>query len=127
MTKAGAMYDFFSSFGLTAYEESSVPTDEDGGPPSFPYLTYELITDSFGSVIPITFSIWYKTTSWKEPNAKEEEISKAIGRAGIFVPCDGGAIHFNRETPWAQRMGDDSDKSIKRISMNLSVEFLTED
>ena len=127
MTKAAALYAFFSSFGIPAYEENSVPTDEDGEPPSFPYLTYELITDSFGTEIPLSFSAWYKSTSWTEANRMEETISKRIGRAGIHVPCDGGAVWFKRGTPFAERMGDASDQFIKRISMNLSVEFWTED
>ena len=29
MTKSAAIYQFWSSFGLTAYEENTVPTDAD--------------------------------------------------------------------------------------------------
>ena len=36
MTKAAAIYQFWNSFGLTAYEENSVPTDA-----TFPYITYQ--------------------------------------------------------------------------------------
>ena len=127
MTKAEAFYQFFSSFALDTYEENSVPGNEDGGSPSFPYLTYELITGSFGDEIPISFSVWYKSTSWKEANRKADEIEKYLGRAGVHVPCDGGSIWFKRGTPFAERMGDASDQILKRISMNLSVEFWTED
>ena len=127
MTKAEAFYHFFSSFGLTTYEENSVPADEDGGPPSFPYLTYELITGSFGDEVSISFSAWYKSTSWREANRKADEIERHIGRAGVHVPCDGGSIWFKRSTPFAERTGDASDQLIKRILMNLSVEFWTED
>lgn len=42
MTKAAALHSFFSGFGLTAYEENSVPDDA-----VFPYITYSLTTDSF--------------------------------------------------------------------------------
>ena len=42
MTKAAAIYQFWNSFGLTAYEENTVPTDA-----TFPYITYQLVTDSF--------------------------------------------------------------------------------
>ena len=127
MTKAGALYQFFSAFGIPAYEENSVPTNEDGGAPDFPYLTYELITDSFGQDVPISFSIWYRSTSWTAANQMEETISKFIGRNGVHITCDGGSIWIQRGTPWAQRMGDDSDDMIKRIYMNLSVDFWTED
>lgn len=127
MTKAAALYSFFSSFGIPAYEENTVPIDEDGGPPSFPYLTYELITDSFGAEVILSFSAWYKSTSWTEANQMEETISKRIGRGGIYITCDSGVIWIKRGTPWAQRTGDDSDQTIKRIIMNLAVEFWTED
>lgn len=127
MTKAAALYAFFSSFGIPAYEENSVPTGEEGGAPPFPYLTYELITDSFGADVPISFSIWYCSTSWTEANQKESEISAYIGRGGVHIACDGGSIWIKRGTPWAHRMGDDSDEMVKRIYMNLSVDFWTED
>lgn len=126
MTKAQAMYNFYSSFGLPAYEENSVPTTDEGGAPEFPYITYELDTDGFGSEVALTASIWYRTSSWSEANAKAEKISEYIGRGGVTLSCDGGAIWIKRGKPFAQRMGDDSDNMIKRIYMNISVEFLTE-
>ena len=46
MTKEAALYQFWSSFGLTAYEENSVPAQA-----AFPYISYEVITDSFGAQI----------------------------------------------------------------------------
>ena len=135
MTKAAALYNFYSSFNIPAFEENSVPTyEEDKGNSSpddtdlkFPYLTYELITDSFGTEIPISFSIWYRSESWTAANAKEKEISAAIGRGGKILPCDGGAIWLKRGAPFAQRMGDDSDELVKRIYFNVSAEFITAD
>lgn len=124
-TKAAAFYDFFSSFGMKAYEENSVPSNEDGGP-EFPYITYELITDEFGDEVPITFSTWHRSESWIEANAKAEEISERIGRGGIFLDCKGGAIWIKRGSPFATRRGDDSDDLVKRVYFNISVEFWTE-
>ena len=48
MTKAAAIYQFWNSFGLAAYEENSVPDDA-----TFPYITYQLVTDSFDREITI--------------------------------------------------------------------------
>ena len=87
MTKAAAIYQFWNSFGLTAHEENSVPDDAD-----FPYLTYQLVTDSFGREIMLTASIWYRSESWTAINAKTEEISQKISRGGKIISCDGGAI-----------------------------------
>ena len=77
MTKAAAIYQFWSGFGLTAYEENTVPTDA-----AFPYITYQLVTDSFEREIPLTASIWYRSESWTAINAKTEEISRKISRGG---------------------------------------------
>ena len=122
MTKAAAIYRFWNSFGLTAYEENSVPDDAD-----FPYITYQLVTDSFGREAMSTASIWYRSEGWTAINAKTEEISQTIGRGGKVVPCDGGAIWLKRGQPFAQSMGDESDDLIKRKYLNITAEFMTAD
>ena len=122
MTKAAAIYQFWSSFGLTAYEENTVPTDA-----AFPYITYQLVTDSFDREIPLTASIWYRSESWAGINAKTEEISQKISRGGKIIPCDGGAIWLKRGQPFAQSMGDESDDLIKRKYLNITAEFMTAD
>ena len=122
MTKAAAIYQFWSSFGLTAYEENTVPTDA-----TFPYITYQLVTDSFDHEIPLTASLWYRSESWTAINAKTEEISQKISRGGKIIPCDGGAIWLKRGQPFAQNMGDESDNLIKRKYINITAEFLTAD
>ena len=122
MTKAAAIYQFWSGFGLTAYEENAVPDNAD-----FPYITYQLVTDSFGREIPLTASLWYRSESWTGINAKTEEISQTISRGGKVIPCDGGAIWLKRGQPFAQSMGDESDNLIKRKYLNITAEFMTAD
>ena len=120
MTKAAAIYQFWSSFGLTAYEENTVPTDA-----VFPYVTYQLVTDSFDREVAATASLWYRSESWVEINAKTEEISAHIGLGGKIIKCDGGRIWIKRGQPFAQNMGDESDDLIKRKYLNLTFEFFT--
>ena len=122
MTKASTIYQFWNSFGLTAYEENSVPDDA-----AFPYITYQLVTDSFDREIPLTVSIWYLSESWTGINAKTEEISQKISRGGKVIPCDSGAIWLKRGQPFAQSMGDESDNLIKRKYLNITAEFMTAD
>ena len=122
MTKAAAIYQFWNSFGLTAYEENSVPDEA-----QFPYITYQLVTDSFDREIPLTASIWYRSESWSGINAKAEEISQKISRGGKIIPCDGGVIWLKRGHPFAQSMGDESDDLIKRKYLNITAEFMTAD
>ena len=122
MTKAAAIYQFWNSFGLTAYEENTVPDDA-----VFPYITYQLVTDSFGREIMLTASLWYRSESWTAINAKTEEISHTISRGGKIIPFDGGAIWLKRGQPFAQNMGDESDDLIKRKYLNVTAEFITAD
>ena len=122
MTKAAAIYQFWNSFGLTAYEENTVPHDA-----AFPYITYQLVTDSFDREIPLAASLWYRSESWTAINAKAEEISRKISRGGKIIPCDGGAIWLKRGQPFAQSMGDESDDLIKRKYLNITAEFVTAD
>ena len=122
MTKAAAIYQFWSGFGLTAYEENTVPTDA-----AFPYITYQLVTDSFDREVAATASIWYRSESWTAVNAKTEEISQKISRGGKIISCDGGVIWLKRGQPFAQNMRDESDDLIKRKYLNITAEFVTAD
>lgn len=120
MTKAAAINKFWNSFGMMAYEENSVPDDAE-----IPYITYQLVTDSFDNETILTASIWYRGTSWVNANAKAEEISQTICVGGIFLRCDGGRIWIKRGTPFSQNMGDESDDLIKRKYLNITAEYLT--
>lgn len=126
MTKASALYNFFSSFGIEAYEETLVPTGDEA--PKFPYLTYQLVTDSFDNEVLIPVSLWYRSeASLLALNSKTEEISQRIGRGGVFLDCDGGKIWIKRGSPFAQTMSDPEDNTIRRKYINITAEFLTAD
>lgn len=120
-TKAAALHEFFSSFGLPAFPVSSVPEDT-----VFPWLTYELITSAWEEgEVGIVVNLWYYTESEATPNAKAEEISKAIGLGGATLPCDDGLIWVKRGSPWCQSLRDDTDPLIKRRYLNISAEYMT--
>ena len=104
-TKSATIYNFFAGFGIDAYEENSVYSLEN--PPAFPYITYENKTDSFGAGdTSISFSLWFRSTSWVTAHALADEISEYIGQGGKQIPCDGGFIWIKRGQPYAQDMGD---------------------
>lgn len=119
MNKTQALYNFWSDFELNAYDETSVPDSA-----QLPYITYENADDSFGNEIAISASVWYRSTSWKDVTEKVVEISDAITRGGKLIVYDGGAFWIRKGSPWAQRMSDGSDDSIRRIVLNLVIEFL---
>ena len=130
MTKAAAIHAFWNSFGVKAFEENYVKdADENGNPiePEMPYITYQIVTDSFDREVAATANIWYRSSGWKAINAKTEEISREISRGGKIIPCDGGAIWLKRGQPFAQNMGDESDNLIRRKYLNITQKYITSD
>lgn len=122
MTKAAALYQFFSSFDMPAYTSTSVPEDA-----IFPYLTYEVITSTWeAGEVSLTVNLWFYTESEKIPNTKSDEISRAIGLGGKILPCDGGYIWLKRGSPWCQSLSDETSPTIKRRYINVTAEYLTE-
>lgn len=122
MDKAQAIHQFWSSFGLTAIDESSA-YDESMELPSN-YITYEVQTANFGDSVALTASLWYRSTSWKDISQKADQIAEYIGWGGKLIPIDNGYIWIKLGTPFAQRMAVDQD-SIRRIYMNITVDFLS--
>lgn len=121
MDKAQALHAFWSSFDLPAYDENSVPDDV-----QYPYITYSVAEGALEDVISPTASIFYRSTSWAGVEAKKNEIAKKIGEFGhLSIPIDDGFIYMVRGVPFAQRMSDPSDDMVKRIYINIQVEFLT--
>jgi hypothetical protein len=120
VTKAAAIHAFWNQFGIPAYEENTVPEDA-----TYPYITYQLVTDAYIREVVMTASVWYRSTSWMECNAKAEEIGRTIGMGGTVLRCDDGRIWLKRGTPFSQSMGDESDDLVKRKYINISAEYIT--
>lgn len=123
MDKAQALHSFWSSFGLPAYDEASVPSGD--STPQFPYITYTVATDALGSSLPLVASLWYKSTSWRDITLKSEEIARRIETMERPIPLDDGYLWIVRGTPFAQRMAEPDDNTIRRILLNIVAEFLT--
>ena len=119
MNKIQALNSFWNGFGLKAYDEYSVPDNT-----ALPYITYEVSDSDFGDTLAQTASLWYRSSSWSEITAKEQEISDFITRGGRMITYDGGALWIQKASPWAQRLDDPSDEMIRRIVLNIVVEFL---
>jgi hypothetical protein len=121
MSKASALYTWFSGFGITAYEESNVKSN-----PTYPYLTYTYATGDFDSgEVPIVVNLWYRTESNVAIDAKEEEIYTRIGRGGVHVPVEGGVIWLKRGSPFSKPLSEPSDANIRRRYINITAEFQT--
>lgn len=121
MTKAAALQNFFSGFGMYAYPTTAVPSGAE-----LPYLTYDPVFDSWeGGEVGITVKLWFYTESEAVPNAKAQELSEAIGRGGKVIPCDGGFIWLKRGSPWCRNITDDIDRNIKCRDINVTADYLT--
>ena len=121
MDKYQALHGFWSGFDLPAYDENTVPETA-----VMPYITYEAVGDSFDSRNMLSASLWYYSLSWSEISQKSDEISEYMGMGGMMIPYDGGALWASRGTPFAQRMSD-PDPEIRRVLLNIEVEYLSVD
>lgn len=121
MTKEQALHQFFNSFGITGYRNTSVPDDA-----IFPFLTYDTPISSFEEdPVSITLNLYFYTDSEAVPDAKAEEIRKAIGMGGALLNCDGGAIWLKWGVPWCQSLVDETNRNIKRRYINITAEYFT--
>ncbi len=120
MDKAQAIDKFWNGFGLSAYESSSV---EKGT--QMPYITYEVVTDSFEGQTTMYGDLWYYSESWKDITKLADAISAFIGIAGVLIPLDKGYAWIKRSSPFAQHVADPNDM-VRRIRIGIQVEFLTD-
>lgn len=120
MDKSQAIYNFWNSFGIPAYDAYTVPDDA-----QMPYITYEESTASFDQPISLTGTIWYHSTSWKSISEKASEIAWATAR-GYVQEVDDGYLYIVQGTPFSQRRADASDEGIRGLYIILSAEFITE-
>ena len=122
MNKNQALYSFWSSFDLPAYDENTVPADA-----VLPYITYEDATGSIGNVISLSASLWYRDTSWSAISQKAQDIADHIEEMDPpAIRLDTGRLYLFRGSPWAQRMDEPDDDGIRRVVLNLQAEYLTQ-
>lgn len=122
MDKAQAIQQFWSSFNLTAIDEQSAYDTTIELPDN--YITYELQTANLGDPVALTASLWYRSTSWADITQKADEIAAYIGYGGKVIPISNGYLWIKLGTPFTQRMAVEDD-SIRRIILNINVDFLT--
>lgn len=126
LDKEATLHSFWSSFGIPAYDENTVVNPATGKTPEPPYITYDVITDNLGNNCYMSAILWYRDSSWAEITNKSQEISNRFGYSGISIPIQGGYIWIKRGNPFAQRGNDPNDQTIRRILLNIVVEYLTE-
>lgn len=119
-----AQQEFWSSFGLTAYDELTVPDDA-----VMPYLTYEAVSGNLWAKTQVSASIYYRSNSWAEISRKADYIAQRISadeRPAIRIDNGFMKIRLPNGMPFAQRMDEPNDKQVRRIILTVDIEFLTE-
>ena len=119
MTKEQAIHNFWSSFGVPAYDENTVPDDA-----VLPYITYEVSTDSFNNVVISSASVWDRGNSWTRVTNIMNLISEELGIGGTTRKYDNGLMWVMKGTPFSRRIPDDN-QEIRHISMNIETEFVS--
>lgn len=121
MDKAQAIHEFWSSFGLTAYDETILPDSA-----QMPYITYSISTGDIDDTQVLNASIWYRSTSWKEITEKEKEIAEYIAKNGhVVLKLDNGYLWLVKANTFSQRMSDPDDSMVRRMYLMINAEFLT--
>ena len=124
MNKYQALQSFWSSFGWAAYNELTVP-DNAMALNNNRYITYEAMSDSFGNINVASVSLYHRSTSWTTVHAKAQEIEERIKR--MWPPStkiDGGRMKIRTGQPFAKDMADEDD-TIRRVRLNITIEFMT--
>lgn len=119
MNKSQALQKFWSSFGIPAYDQYTVPQTA-----KMPYITYSVSEADFGYPVSLTASIWYRSQSWEQVTLKSYEIAKALSLGGKILKIDDGGIWIYKGSPFSQRMSD-TDDTVRRIVLNITAEFFT--
>jgi hypothetical protein len=120
MNKYEALHKFWSSFGVEAYDENTVPDDA-----KLPYITYSVSVGSFDYPVSATVSIFDRSMKWVSVTEIANRIENALKNGGVNLDYDDGTIWVRMGTPWAQRLSDVSNDTIRRIVLNLEVEFIS--
>lgn len=126
MIKEAAIHNFWSSFGLAAFDENTVIDPVTGKKPSMPYITYDIVTGNLGQECYMNASIWYRSSSWTSITEKKNEIERRFGYGEIIEEIDGGYVRLWKGSPFSQRGNDPEDAGVRVINLNLVAEFCTE-
>ena len=113
------LHNFWSSYGIPAYEQASVPDDA-----VMPYITYTGLVAPFENTVLLTGDVWYNSSRWDTISQKADEIALSLrGHKLLRINTD-EYLMLAQGSPFAQRMYDTND-AVKRIHINVMGEYFT--
>ena len=113
-----AQDNFWSSFGVDAYEENSVLVGT-----AYPYITYEAYDALWSGDVAVSASIWTRSAEWSEADGLANAILNRLKNGGATVPYTDGMIWITADAPIAQSMGDPDDNMVKRKLIRVILHF----
>ena len=124
MDKWQGLQSFWESFGIPAYDENTVPDDA-----VMPYITYSAAVGPYEAVIPMSASIWYYGTDWKNVSNKADQISLVLSSLVTIKLNDHQYLVLSKanESQFAQRVYDETNDLVKRVYLTITGQFLTRD
>lgn len=113
---ASALYNFYSGFGIPAYEVNSIPDDAE-----LPYITYSYSEPEWESPTSHYAQVYMRTNSNTELLEKAGQIVRTIG-LGKRVPFEsGGCLMMYPSTPLVQIMVSEAGDDIRSAYINLQL------
>ena len=125
MTKRAAIHAFWAQFGWPCINEQSDIDEATAQELGFDKkrIEYEFRAGDYTEPIALTASLFHRSTSWTEIDAKADEIRATIGQ-GYKTPVDGGYLWITAGQPFTNDEAP-ADVGWRRIVLNINVNFLT--
>lgn len=121
MNKLQTLDAFWNSFGWPAYNEYSVPDDVE-----YPYITYNVVTSDLDYPVSTYANIWDRSSSWENISLKMLDIERYITTMNPpAIKFDTGRLYITKGNPFSERMQEPNDEMVKRIYINVSMEYFS--
>lgn len=126
MDKVQAIHSFWNSFGIKAYDETTVPDEMSFTNPNnedlSPLITYEVNIGDYGENVASAVSVWYYDDGWKNIESKVKQIDERLSNGGVQIPYDNGSIWIKKGNPYLTRVSDSNDM-VRRYLINTYIEY----
>lgn len=118
MDKWQAIDAYWNGFGLPAYNELTVPEDAPDR-----YITYQSAIGSLDGPMQLSGNIYARGNSWTWIMQKATEMQAGMNRQ---IKVEGGYVKFRVPQGYsAQPQTEANDKQVRRVILQVEVEFLT--
>ena len=124
MNKTQAIHQFWSGFGIPAWDENTVP--DDALIRGEKYIAYSVSTGSLDDVLNLSGKIWdTNTNTWEYVETKAQEISYSIATMNPpTMQIDNGRLYITEGRPFSQRIPNPNE-NVRGVLINIQAEFLT--